>query len=165
MKQLYCPWREKYITKSETNKCVFCNKIDSKEDEKNYILFRSKNVIVILNLYPYNAGHLLILPIKHVSDLTELSATERAQMMEALNNSIEILKKELKCDGINSGINLGKVSGAGIPGHFHIHVLPRWEGDTNFMPTLCDTKQISVDMNKIYKKLKSSFAKLTVKPK
>jgi len=99
----------------------------------------------------------MIIPNKHVKDLKKLSSAERIELMHALSESIDVLNKILKPDGINIGINLGKAAGAGIPGHLHIHVVPRWEGDTNFMPILAETKHISTDLNKIYKELKKAF--------
>ena len=164
MKKLYCPWRSKYIegVKEEKGKseCVFCNKIKSQKLDEHYILYKTKHSVVMLNLYPYNAGHLLIIPVKHCSDISLLSKPSRQDLMEKINECTQILQKSLECQGVNIGINLGKAAGAGIPEHFHIHILPRWEGDTNFMPTLADTKQISCDLNDIYKKLKPEFDKL-----
>jgi len=162
MKKLYAPWRERYITEAEHKKrktkgCLFCKKVKTKSDAKEYILKRYPYCFVVLNAYPYNAGHLMIVPNKHTKDLKKLSSDERIELMHALSTSINILNKTLRPDGINVGINLGKAAGAGIPGHLHIHVLPRWQGDTNFMPLLAETKHISTDLNKIYKELKKAF--------
>ncbi|MBT3455885.1 HIT domain-containing protein [bacterium] len=163
MKSLHCPWREKYIKRTQNknikNDCIFCEKIKENKDEKNYIIFRAKHSVVILNLFPYNAGHLLIMPNKHKKDLASISKNTRSEIMELTSKATTVLEKTLKCDGINIGINLGEVAGAGIPGHVHIHILPRWNGDTNFMPTLSNTKQISCDMNRIYKELRKEFCK------
>lgn len=111
----------------------------------------------MLNKYPYNAGHLLILPIKHVASLAELTKEARSELIELQSQSVEILQKTLNNDGANIGINLGKAAGAGIPSHLHIHILPRWQGDTNFMPTIAQTKVISFDLGQYYKKLKKQF--------
>lgn len=162
MKKLYAPWRSSYVTDREhkTSKeksCVFCEKAKSLSDDKEYIIKRYPYCFVMLNTYPYNAGHVMIIPNKHVKDLTELSSEERIELMHALSETVTILNKTLTPDGINIGINLGKAAGAGIPKHLHIHVLPRWEGDTNFMPLLAETKQVSMDLNEIYQILKKAF--------
>ena len=164
MNKLYCPWRNKYIEnrdkKENKNQCVFCDKIKTKKIDESYILYKTEHSIVILNLYPYNAGHLLVIPAKHCSDLSVLSKQSKQDVMETISISTEILQKTLSCEGINVGINLGKASGAGIPEHLHVHILPRWDGDTNFLPTLANTKQISFDLNDTYKKLKPAFDSL-----
>lgn len=164
MEKLYAPWRQNYV--QDVNKkrkkagCVFCDHIKSTDDdEKNFVIKRYQHSIVMLNLYPYNAGHILVLPKKHCKELSELSVTEQAALMHTLTTSIALLKKTLKPDGFNVGISLGKAAGAGIPGHLHIHILPRWEGDTNFLPLLAETKQISVDLVKLYQQLKRAFDK------
>src|SRR5438105_807894 len=151
MKQLYAPWRQEYTTdvtqtksvKTTENDCIFCQQFKEQNDDVYFIIRRFDGVIVMLNKFPYNAGHMLILPINHHASLHELSSEIRAKLMELTMHSIEIVKKALKCDGVNVGINLGKAAGAGIPSHLHMHVLPRFTGDTNFLPTLADTKTIS----------------------
>ena len=162
MKNLYCPWREKYINENKNTKnysCIFCDHASSDQNEKNYILYKDKNNIVCLNLYPYNAGHLLVIPKKHISELFELSEKEQNEIMHLISKSTKILKNTLKCQGVNVGANIGSIAGAGIADHIHFHVVPRWQGDTNFMPITCNTKQISCDMQKIYKQLKKEFTK------
>lgn len=170
MKQLYAPWRENYTTgvahaKNSTNtesECVFCNDFAQDTDEKYMIVARYKHMIVMLNRFPYNAGHLLILPHGHIADLHDLSSQARSELIELTNHSINALKKVLHCDGVNVGLNLGKAAGAGIPSHLHMHVLPRFTGDTNFLPVLCDTKQISFDLHNIYQKLKPEFDSISL---
>jgi len=162
MKFLYVPWRNKYVKgardkNEEKENCAFCNKFKESDDKKNFILGRYKYNAAILNLHPYNAGHLMIIPFKHIKNLSDLTKEERAELMELVSYSTEIVSKTLGADGVNVGLNLGRVAGAGIPGHLHMHVLPRWEGDTNFLPLLCDTKTISFDLNKIYDQLKVEF--------
>ncbi len=166
MKNIYCPWRSKYtskdvFTKEQKNKneedCIFCKMIKEDKDEKNCILKRNKNSFVMLNTYPYNAGHLMILPYVHKSELSDLSPETRAEIIEEVNSCVEALKKSLNPDGFNIGINLGKDSGAGIPSHLHVHIVPRWQGDTNFMPVIAETKQISFDLKEIYKKIKAEL--------
>lgn len=164
---LYAPWRDKYVKHSIKHKnddheaCTFCTIFSvENDDDKHFILKKTKHAIVILNLYPYNSGHVLILPRLHSADLENLSKAARAEIMELINASIIILKKELQAQGINSGINLGTISGAGMPTHLHFHVVPRWIGDTSFITVIGDTKSISVDLKRIYNELKPAFQAL-----
>ena len=165
MDHLYSPWRETYLTGtrkegSESQECVFCKQYKEEHDEQHFILGRYPHTFVLLNLFPYNAGHLLILPIKHVASLASLAPEVRSEIMELTNHSVEILTNVMQAQGFNVGMNLGRSSGAGIPAHLHMHVLPRWNGDTNFLATLAQTKQISVDLVALYKKLKPRFQNL-----
>ena len=167
MKQLYAPWREQYSSSiaaqgEQAHSCGFCREFDEHSDDKHFILKRFKHMIVMLNLYPYNAGHLLILPIAHLAHLEELPQEARYELIELTAHSTTIVKKVLGCHGINIGMNLGKAAGAGIPSHLHLHVLPRFTGDTNFLPVLADTKQISFDLKKMYERLKPSFEAIRV---
>jgi ATP adenylyltransferase len=170
MKKLYAPWRSNYTTDTTRGKhddtsaeeCVFCTKLAANEDEKQYIIARFKHHAVLLNLYPYSAGHILILPYQHVKNMSDLSPEARTELMELITHSTNILKDTLKADGINVGVNLGKAAGAGIPSHLHWHVLPRWVGDTNFLPLLAETKAVSYDLNVMYKQLVEPFKKLTL---
>ena len=165
MKQLYCPWRRDYSLNTARSKnedatqeeCVFCQNLKQEQDEKNFIIKRFDHNAVMLNRFPYNAGHLLVLPYPHVSDLNDLSAEARQELIELTTQSAAVLKKVLGAQGINIGLNMGKAGGAGMPAHVHMHVLPRWQGDTNFLPTLAQTKTISFDLHDIYQKLKKAF--------
>ena len=165
MKHLYSPWRENYSIDTthakyenvSADEGVFCNKLRDNNDEKNYIIKRYKHNVILMNLYPYNAGHLLIIPKDHIADLDKMNPEARAELIELISQSTTILTKELEAQGINVGLNLGRAAGAGIPTHLHFHVLPRYTGDTNFLPTLAETKQISFDLNKMYQKLKKAF--------
>ncbi len=165
MNKLYAPWRSDYVTGTAhkekkdklKNDCVFCAAFTENNDEKNFILKRFKHCIVMLNLYPYNAGHLLILPIDHKGELHELSTEIRNELMETINLSINALTKVLKPQGFNVGLNLGIAGGGGIPSHLHFHILPRWNGDTNYLATLGEVKVVSSDLFKIYKDLKNEF--------
>lgn len=165
MKRMYAPWRSTYATtevrtkKENINKdeCVFCDQFAQKNDTKFFILKRFKHNTIMLNKFPYNSGHLLIIPFAHKATLDQLSKAARTELMELIALSSQLVHKELKADGVNIGLNIGKESGSSIPAHLHFHVLPRWKGDTNFLPTLAGTKQISVDLNAIYKKLKKLF--------
>jgi ATP adenylyltransferase len=166
---LYAPWRNKYVTQikkdnsSSEEGCVFCKKfLIEDKDNQEFILKKTKHAFVILNLYPYNGGHLLIIPIQHVAFLEDLSKEVRSELMELMAASITILDDVLKTEGINAGLNLGRASGAGIPAHLHLHVVPRWFGDTSFITTIGHTKNISVDLEKIYNDLKPAFQALKI---
>lgn len=165
---LYAPWRSEFSGKelktkkedSTEKECVFCVQLAEDNDEKHYILKRFKNCIVMLNRFPYNAGHLLIMPIKHTGELTALSQEIRTELMELITACTTILKEQLASHGTNVGLNLGRASGPSIPSHLHFHVLPRFEGDTNFMPVLAQTKVISFDLNEVYIRLKHHIQQL-----
>jgi len=145
MDKLWAPWRVRYITKihKKDQGCVFCRICRQKKDRENYILCRSRDSFAVLNIYPYNNGHVLIIPNRHVSKLSQLTHHERDDLMDLLDKSIRLLDSTLKPKGYNIGMNLGKIAGAGFPGHLHIHVVPRWAGDVNFMPVTAKTKVIS----------------------
>ncbi|MCK4265562.1 HIT domain-containing protein [Candidatus Babeliales bacterium] len=146
--------------KSSSEECTFCKQLDQDDDEKHYILKRTKLSVIMFNLYPYNSGHLMVLPLEHKGNLLDLTPETRQDLMESVNSSIKILKQELKPDGFNVGINLGEAGGGGMPSHLHIHVLPRWIGDTNFLPLIGETKPLSFDLAKMYKNLKKEFDKI-----
>ena len=156
MKRLYAPWRSSYI-KSKNNQCPFCIAAVTDDDLSSFVCARYEQVAVILNRYPYNTGHMLIIPYQHESELSCLMPAVRAEMMEAVNDSITVLKKVLQCHGINVGFNFGESSGGSIPDHLHMHVVPRWSGDTNFLVTVGNTKLISCDLHQIYQQIKDGF--------
>ncbi len=166
MKNLYSPWREAYAqevdskskrTETTSQECVFCQQLAENQDEENLILKRFKHCYVMLNKYPYNAGHMLVLPLTHRAQIYDVESQVRSELMEIVSKATEIASTVLKAEGCNVGINLGKAAGAGIPSHLHIHVVPRWTGDTNFMPVVGEVKQISFDLNKMFEKLKVTF--------
>lgn len=165
MKNIYAPWRNDYIKKTANksnaerlyNDCVFCDIFQKNNDKENFILKRIKSIVIVLNLYPYNGGHLMVLPVSHSAKLADISTEVRSELMEAISLCTSILEKTLKPHGFNLGLNQGAAGGGGIPSHLHFHVLPRWEGDTNYMPLLADTKPLSVDLHEIYKTLKKAF--------
>ena len=167
MKKIYAPWRHTYVTcdvkekerssSRPANECIFCIHSAQENDAENLILKRYTHTIVVLNRYPYNAGHLMTLPRNHKPDLIDLSVEERNELMEVTTLCIEKLKPTLKPHGFNVGINLGAGAGAGLPSHLHMHIVPRWNGDTNFMPVLADTKVISSDIHQVYKDLAKLF--------
>lgn len=157
MKHLYAPWRSGYLHNKQTGSCVFCKNCAETDDAQTFIIKRFEHCFVMLNLFPYNAGHLLIIPYEHQDSLEKLSQPARQEMMEVATKSITILKETLGAEAINIGLNLGgKAAGGSIPDHLHMHVLPRWLGDTNFLVTLADTKQISIDLADTYRKLSTA---------
>lgn len=152
MKILWAPWRIKYIL-GKKEKCIFCDKVKNDKDKENYVLLRGKNAFVILNTFPYNNGHLMVAPYKHVPDLESLEENELGELMGLVKKSTQILKKALNPEGFNIGINMGKVAGAGVEEHIHIHIVPRWGGDTSFISTVGDTKIIPESLDDTFKKL------------
>lgn len=158
MKRLYSPWRSAYIktfkNERKSKKCLFCRIAKEKKDAKNLVVWRGKTCYVVMNLFPYNAGHVLIVPYKHTANFEALSPGEHAEAMKAVARCMKALKKLSGPHGFNFGANLGRIAGAGIEHHVHFHLVPRWSGDTNFLPILSDTKLISEDMRKIWKRLR-----------
>ncbi|HDN85819.1 MAG: HIT family hydrolase [Candidatus Omnitrophota bacterium] len=156
MEQLWAPWRIRYIQKDLKKKkgCIFCRAYRSKKDKDNFLILRTPHVLAILNIFPYNNGHLMVAPKRHIGDLEKLSVEESLELVKVVKSMISILKKVLKPDGFNIGMNIGKSAGAGIEKHLHIHIVPRWIGDTNFMPVCSNSKVISQSLNELYFKLK-----------
>lgn len=160
MDNLWAPWRAKYIekaVKNEDSDCIFCTFPAESEDRKNLILFRGKYNFVILNAFPYNAGHLMVIPFRHTSALEELPEEERNEHYRLVCRAVAILKNEYKPEGFNIGMNLGRVGGAGIDKHIHTHIVPRWNGDTNFMPVIGQTKVQNESPADTYRRLKPGF--------
>jgi ATP adenylyltransferase len=159
MQRLWAPWRETYITKiiGKQKSCVFCRILAADEDKKHLIFIRKAHAYAVLNIYPYSNGHCLIVPNRHVSDISKLPQEEYIQLMELLKETKDLLQTALEPQGFNVGINLGRIAGAGIPGHVHVHIVPRWKGDHNFMPVTASVKVISQSLTVIYKKLKDAY--------
>jgi ATP adenylyltransferase len=157
MKHTWAPWRIEYIRMVKQNGCILCDKPKEKKDAENFILFRGEKNFIMLNAYPYNPGHLLIAPYRHISSLELLTESERNEHYKLVSLGIEVLKAQLNPAGFNVGANLGKVAGAGIDDHFHSHIVPRWQGDDNFMPVLADTKVIPQALADTYNDLKGKF--------
>jgi len=162
MDKLWSPWRSNYIesfkTKKDSDACVFCEALKlSVESDESLIVFKNKLCFVMLNLYPYNSGHLMVIPNRHESDIHLLSNDEINEMMNTSRLSMKALEKAIKPQGMNFGANLGKAAGAGIDSHLHFHVVPRWSGDINFMPAIGEVKIISQDLLVTKKKLIDSF--------
>ncbi|MGB9553701.1 MAG: HIT family protein [bacterium] len=159
MERLWAPWRMDYIAKGYSNSCFLCEKCQDQNEEKDLVLFKSERIVVLLNLFPYNNGHLLVAPCRHVPGPEELSPDEALEFWQVLNRSLSVLKAALNPEGFNIGANLGKVAGAGLDSHFHLHVVPRWLGDTNFMPVLAEVKVMPEHLSTTYHKLKEYFLK------
>ncbi|MCH9024712.1 MAG: HIT domain-containing protein [candidate division Zixibacteria bacterium] len=155
--KLWAPWRAGFILSKKEKGCIFCKRLKEKDSVKNLIVYRGKKALVILNKFPYNAGHTMIVPIRHVGQIEKLKADEGAEFFELLKKTVAIIKIILKPTSMNLGMNLGKASGAGVPGHLHMHIVPRWTGDTNFMPIIGKTKVVSLPLEPIYKKLRKEF--------
>ncbi len=156
-KYLWAPWRGAYILGKKEKGCVFCNRINRKSDKKDLIVYRGEKSIVILNRYPYNSAHAMIVPIKHTSSLDKLTKTEANEFFELTRLTVKVIKNVLNPDSMNIGMNLGRGSGAGIPSHLHMHIIPRWNGDTSFMPVIANTKVVSFALQDTYKILKRGF--------
>lgn len=156
---IWAPWRMQYIKglgDDKDGECFLCADLkNQQQDSENYVLWRTERCIVVLNKFPYNNGHLLIAPKKHVAGLDECDDGELAEMMKLIRDSQKILSLAIGPHGFNVGINFGRCAGAGLPGHLHIHVVPRWDGDTNFMAVCGDTDVISQSMAELYELLKN----------
>ncbi len=152
MKTLWAPWRIEYITGEKDNGCIFCNKPKEGNDKENPILFKGETSFIIMNRYPYSNGHLMAVPYRHTNNMSELNGDERLELMNLTTKCIEILDI-MNPDGFNVGMNLGTAGGAGIDDHLHFHIVPRWNGDTNFMPLIGDVKVMPEYLKDTYKTL------------
>ena len=157
MEIIFAPWRMEYLIKdkSKIEECIFCP--DEPGFDKNYILYKAKYSFVKLNTYPYNCGHLLVIPYSHARELHQLSYEAGAEIMRLLSEASDILKKVYKCNGLNVGLNIGRSAGAGIEKHLHFHIIPRWEGDVSFYTTCSDLRVISESLDDTYSKLINHF--------
>lgn len=155
MENLWAPWRMAYIApKTPQQGCIFCIFPAGENDAEHYILHRGEHCFMMLNLYPYSIGHLMIAPYQHVGTIEKLDVATLAELMGQAQLALKALRQAMKPDGFNMGINEGKVAGAGFADHVHLHVVPRWEGDTNFMPVLADVKVMPERLETVYKQLK-----------
>ena len=168
MEKMWSPWRSVYIEsfkdKPKDEKCVFCAaQKEDINDDKSLKVFEGDKAFIVMNLYPYNNGHLMVVPRRHISDYSELTREERYEVADLIGLAIEALKAVSSPHGFNVGANIGKAAGAGIDQHMHFHIVPRWSGDTNFMPVLGEVKVISQELLQTKKALIEAFAKLTEK--
>ena len=157
MKHIWAPWRIEYIQREKAEGCILCDKPSQSSDAQNYILYRGDKNFIIMNTYPYNPGHLMIAPYRHIANLEQLTDEELHEHFEIVSRSIKILRQVFNPGGFNIGINMGKVAGAGIDDHFHTHIVPRWQGDTNFMPVISDVRVLPEALAETYEKLKDKF--------
>jgi ATP adenylyltransferase len=161
--RLWAPWRIAYFTEPQPDECIFCSIPADKqaEDPELLILARFERTYVIMNRYPYNNGHLMVVPFEHTSDVDSLSDEVRAELLEVAGFCTRVLKDGLNAQGFNIGFNLGRAAGAGILDHLHLHVVPRWHGDTNYLPVLGDTKVLSESLEGTYQRLRPIFETLS----
>ena len=157
MERIWAPWRIQYIQMEKPEGCILCEKLGEKDDERNHILCRGVKNFVILNSYPYNPGHLMVAPYRHAAGLEELTEEERHEHFEIVSRCIRVLKQVFSPGGFNVGANMGKIAGAGIEDHFHTHIVPRWQGDTNCMPVLSNVRVIPEALTETYQKLEGKF--------
>ena len=159
MERLWAPWRVTYI-RNPGKGCFFCQGLQSKNPRKALIIEKGKEAFTIMNRYPYNNGHLMISPIRHIGSLDQLNDSEILNLYHHLNRAMKALKISLAPQGFNIGINQGRIAGAGVIDHMHIHLVPRWQGDTNFMPVLTDTKVVSESLLDTYDKIKQGLKQI-----
>jgi ATP adenylyltransferase len=160
MERLWAPWRLEYITQEKSEGCIFCQKPLVGDDQAVYIVRRGSRAFVMLNAYPYNNGHIMVAPYAHLADLEELPPETLHEMMDLTQQCTRALKSVFRPDGLNLGFNLGAAAGAGIKDHLHLHLVPRWQGDTNFMPVLADVRVIPQSLEQSYKLLVEAFEEL-----
>lgn len=149
-----------YILSPKSESCVFCDKIAAGDDEREHILLRGRTAYVTLNRYPYNNGHLLVVPYAHVASLEDLPPETLQEIMVLTNRCLAALRRAMKPDGFNLGVNLGKLAGAGIEYHVHLHIVPRWDADTNFMTVIANTRTIPELLDRTYERLRAALAEL-----
>ncbi len=162
MEKIFAPWRIEYVKMKKPEGCIFCTLPAEREDEKNLILYRGKYAFVIMNNYPYNPGHVMVAPYRHVAGFEELKDEEWVEMHGLIRLMIRAIKKAMNPQGFNIGINIGRVAGAGVEDHIHVHIVPRWNGDTNFMPVIGDTKVIPQALSETYRELRKEIEKVIV---
>ena len=156
MDRLWAPWRVKYLRTQKQGKCIFC--LNQRFKAKNYTVIRNRHSFAMLNKYPYNNGHILVAPLRHIKDLSQLKDFEIIDLFNTLGQVKGLLARVLKPSGFNIGINISETAGAGITGHLHIHIVPRWRGDTNFMPVIFNTKVVSQSLEDLYQRLRKEVA-------
>jgi ATP adenylyltransferase len=159
MDWLWSPWRYRYVTKaSPSDACIFCAKLSAGRDEENLIVHRGEHCFVLLNLYPYTSGHLMVAPLQHIAEYDALSPVAANELTALTQESVRHIKALYRPQGLNVGMNLGECAGAGVAGHLHMHVLPRWPGDASFMTTIGETRVVPEDLNDSWRKLRNAFA-------
>jgi ATP adenylyltransferase len=158
MENMWSPWRMKYIIDAaNSGECVFCSAPTRADGVENLIVHRGKSVYAILNLYPYTSGHLMVVPFAHVASIEDLPIETRHEFMEMTSEAIGILRKVYQPEGFNIGINMGSAAGAGIAEHVHIHIVPRWAGDTNFMSIVGETRVLPEELEETFKRISAAW--------
>jgi len=160
MQHLWTPWRMVYLQSEKPACCILCRVAAEDADDSNYIVYRGEHAYIMLNLYPYNNGHLMVVPYRHIASPEELDASELLDLVDTVNLALAALRNSMSPDGFNIGVNLGRAAGAGIDAHMHVHVVPRWEGDTNFMPLVADTRVIPETLPVTCSNLRESIVNL-----
>jgi len=160
-KKIYAPWREDYILGPKEKGCLLCRiASDTDKDKDNFVLYRGSKVFIVMNRYPYVSGHLMVVPYRHIANIEKLPRETANELMFLTQRSVTLLKQTLGPDSLNIGINLGHQSGAGVPGHLHQHIVPRWHGDTNFLSVVGNTRVVSVSLLTVYNELYKPFQDL-----
>lgn len=152
---------KKFSNEGKNSKCFLCKAAGENDDERNLVVFRGRTSFVIMNRFPYNNGHLMIAPYRHVGNILDLGDEESSEIMKLMKLAVAALKEEYKPDGFNIGLNLGRAAGAGLEDHMHFHIVPRWIGDTNFMPVCSETKVIPESLEESWRRLRDRFKRLT----
>jgi len=163
MDRLWRPWRLGYVSnieRSRDEECIFCSKPSEEDDVETLILHRGEAAYIIMNLYPYNTGHVMVAPYRHIGAVEELTPSEMSEIMELTTLAVKAIKQEMKPQGFNLGMNLGKAAGAGFADHLHMHIVPRWQGDTNFMPIVGKSKVMPETVEDSYRRLSRTSAAL-----
>ena len=157
---LYAPWRDEYVTNKKIEGCVFCHISSNEQNDSDlHVLYRDEHCFIVMNRYPYTPGHFMIIPHQHTDKLEELNAETWLHMSALAQKGVKLLKEGINAQGVNIGMNLGKAGGAGIAEHIHMHLVPRWERDTNFITSIASTRVYSTDFEKIYQKIKTLIPK------
>ncbi|MDD3056313.1 MAG: HIT domain-containing protein [Aliarcobacter sp.] len=159
MEHLYAPWRYDYVSEEKIEGCVFCHISKNIDDKKMQVVFWDEYCYVVMNKFPYSPGHMMVVPFFHTSNIEDLQDDVWMQMSIRVRQGVKLLKEVMPCEGVNIGMNLGKAAGAGIEQHVHYHMLPRWNGDTNFISTLGGTRVYPASFDEIFKKLKDNAPK------
>ena len=154
---LFAPWRYEYLVAEKSNGCIFCRAAASDDEEESLVVYRGRRVFVLLNRYPYTNGHLMVAPYEHTGDLARLDVASANELMQVTQRAVDVLEGAYHPDAFNVGLNLGKAAGAGVPDHLHVHVVPRWTGDTNFMPVVGETKVLPESLEQTYDRLEPVF--------
>ena len=154
MKELWAPWRIEYFKKVKGKGCFLCKSFASRKDRDNLILLRGKTGVVLMNRYPYTGGHLMVAPYRHIASLEDMTQEEMCEMMKLTQQAIRALKKVARPHGFNIGVNIGEAAGAGLKDHIHLHIVPRWTGDTNFVTVMADIRIVPQALQELWKELR-----------